>query len=115
MDRKNKIRYSGFAILFYLILIYFIGVTYVPEDITGIYIFFAIVGISLLNAYWGLNIIELRREIRAKRKKRSLPEALRNLDKEFDYYCPSCLYQANIDFKKCPKCKNGKAVKSKTF
>ena len=112
MDRKIKIRVSSIAILVYLVIV---TVLIARGDITGIYIFFAIVGISLLNAYWGLNIIHLRREIRAKQKKRSLPEALRNLDKEFDYYCPSCLYQANIDFKSCPKCRDGRATKSKSY
>jgi hypothetical protein len=115
MDTKSKVRYSGFAILFYLMVAYSVGVHYVHEDMVGIYIFFAIVGISILNAYWGLNIIKLRREVRERRKKRTLPEPLRNLDKEFDYYCPSCLYQANVDFKKCPKCKNGIAKKSKSY
>jgi len=115
MDRKSKIRVSGFAILIYLVIAYLVGVAYVPEDMFGIYIFVAIVGMSILNAYWGLNIIELRREVRAKRKQRTLPEPLRSLDKEFDYYCPSCLYQANVDFKKCPKCKDGRATKSKSY
>ena len=81
METKSKVRFSGFAILVYLISTFIIGVLTVPGDIIGIYIFFVIIGISLLNAYWGLNIIQLRREIRAKRKGRSLPEALKNLDK----------------------------------
>jgi hypothetical protein len=115
MDTKSKVRYSGFGILLYLILTFLLGIIFVPDDMIGIYIFIVIVGISLLNAYWGLNIIRLRREVRERRKKRTLPEPLRNLDKEFDYYCPSCLYQANVDFKTCPKCKRAKAVKSKIY
>jgi hypothetical protein len=114
MDTKSNVRISGFAILIYLVIAYSIGVYYVHEEMVGIYIFIAIIGISILNAFWGLNIIKLRHEVREKRKKRTLPEPIRNLDKEYDYYCPSCLYQANEDFKRCPKCYNANAEKSKS-
>jgi len=34
------------------------------------------------------------------------------LTKQFDYFCPKCLYQTNVYVKKCPECNGGKLKKT---
>ena len=47
-----------------------------------------------------------------KRSKKALEadynRKISELPKEFNYYCPSCLYQTNDYVKICPKCNNSK-------
>lgn len=34
------------------------------------------------------------------------------LDEQFDYFCPKCLYQTNVYVKQCPECNGGKLRKT---
>jgi rubrerythrin len=56
-----------------------------------------------------LNPKEIRKELKKERKELEEQAAeaeakSKHLPKEFNYYCPSCLFQAKEDIDKCPKC-----------
>jgi len=56
---------------------------------------------------------------RAEGHKRSIQEAkeakekAKDLPKEFDYYCPRCLYQTNAAYIFCPSCGTNKMARTK--
>lgn len=108
MKDRNKLRIAGLAVIGYLVAV---SILIAREEIAAIYFIFAIVIEFLIIAYWGYLLIKIRRNIRQKHRSRSLTKVNKSIEKEFDYYCSNCLYQANIKFKTCPKCETGRAVK----
>lgn len=111
MEDKSKLRLVGLAFLGYLVVV---SILIAREVITGFYFIPAVVIEVLIIAYWGLLLIKIRRKIRQKLRSKSKPAVVKGTDKEFEYYCSNCLYQANVNFKTCPKCETGKAVKIKS-
>lgn len=53
----------------------------------------------------GQGIIEFQKE-QAKLEAKEAEEKAKDLPKEFDYFCPACLYQTNELTEFCPKCGN---------
>ncbi len=112
MEDKSKLRIVGLAILGYLIVV---SILIARDEISGLYFIPVVVIEFLIIVYWGYLLIKIRRSIRQKLRSKSKPVDLNGIEKEFEYYCSNCLYQANTNFKTCPKCDSGKAVKIKTI
>lgn len=110
MEDKSKLRLVGLAILGYLIVV---SILIARAEIAGIYFVIAVLIEFLIILYWGYLLIKIRRAIRQKLRSKSKPVDLNGIEKEFEYYCSNCLYQANKNFKTCPKCELGRAVKIK--
>lgn len=51
---------------------------------------------------------------RAKTDAKEAEKTAKNLNKEFDYYCPHCLYQTNEYTKLCPRCRSKRLEKTYT-
>ena len=110
MVSKLKIRIINFTILVYLILI---GMLIIRGELLGIYFIAALVIEILLISYWSYLILKVRIKIKQDQRVQSANNKPQSIEKDYDYYCPNCLYQSNINFKLCPKCKTGTAIKIK--
>ena len=67
------------------------------------------VGLSILahflGRFWG-------KKYRAKEEAKEAERRSKNIPKEFDYYCPHCLFQTNEYSKICPQCRRQRLEKT---
>ena len=61
-------------------------------------------------AYWAGKVAA--EKVRAKEGAKDAKKKVKKLPKEFDYYCPHCLFQTNEYSKICPECRTGRLEKT---